>query len=95
MSFKICDEEGIRYDIAYYHRATNEEKNLICIHEFNEPYYMINESSKKIIDRTSRLVNIYIKTKNKKDKEALWETYDRFTKLYCDRLKYRTVDWGD
>jgi hypothetical protein len=48
---KICDVNDIRYDIAYYHMATDEEKNIIWMNELNIPYTMINEYNKKCMEK--------------------------------------------
>ena len=91
MSFKICDDNDIRYDIAYYHTATDDEKNMIWLNEIGKPYNEIEDYFRRMMEQTSRLVKIYINTNDEKDKEALWNTYDRFTKLFCDRQKYTYI----
>jgi len=93
MSFKLCNAEDVRHDIAYYHKATDQEKNQIWMYEVGKPYHMIDDYFKNLMDQTSRLVKIYIETTDEKDKEALWNIYDRYTKLFCDLKKYRTTIW--
>ncbi len=91
MSFHICETEEIRYDIANYNSLTDEQKNLIWLNEVNQPYDKIERKYRIMMEHTSRLVKIYIETVNEEDKQALWDLYDDFTKLYCDRLKWRRL----
>ena len=91
MSFKICKKEDVRYDIANYNILSDEQKDLIWLNEVGKPYNSIERKYRIMMEHTSRLVKIYIETPNEEDKQALWDLYDDFTRLYCDRTKWRRL----
>ncbi len=91
MSFKIYKAEEVRYDIANYNESTDEQKNLIWLNEVKNPYNNIEKKFRIMMEHTSRLVKIYIETSDEEEKQALWDVYDDFTRMYCDRLKYRQI----
>lgn len=88
MSFKICCPGEVRYDIANYATATDEEKNLIWLNEVNKSYDVIDKSSKLLMEHTSKLVKSYIEASDE-DKQILWSVYDELTKIYADFPKWQ------
>lgn len=89
MEFHLCETEEIRYDIANYNSATDDQKSLIWMNEVGKSYDQIERKFRIMMEHTSRLVKIYIETVAEEDKQWLWDLYDDFTRLYCDRLKWR------
>lgn len=78
---------NIRYDVANYHRATDEEKNIFWLKEINRPLEKISFHSRVKMDHTSRLVEIYINA-SEEEQQVLWKLYDNFSQLYCDNEQW-------
>lgn len=78
---------NIRYDVANYHRLTDEEKDTFWLKEINRHYSTIPLNSRVQMMHTSKLVEAYINTPEN-EKPHLWRIYDEFSQLYCDDEKY-------
>ena len=90
MSFKLCYPGEVRYDIANYASSTDEQKNLIWLHEVNKPYEVIDKSSRVLMEHSSRLVKAYIEA-DEEEKTALWQVCDDMTKIYADFPKWQQL----
>ena len=90
MDFKICDDEAVRYDIACYCTCTDEQKNLIWMNICKSQYKDTNLRERVKMEHTSRLVKAYIESEPEQQR-YLWDLYDNYTQLFCDRIKWRTI----
>ena len=78
---------NIRYDVANYHRSTDEEKDAFWLKEINRHYSTISLHSRIQMTHTSKLVEAYIAS-TEDEKRCLWRLYDEFSQLYSDNEKY-------
>ncbi len=90
MDFKILEDEDVRYDIASYCTCTDEQKNLIWLNIAQKEYKNTSLEARVRFEHTSRLVKAYIESDDE-TKKLLWQLYDNYTQLFCDRVKWRKM----
>lgn len=90
MEFKIYKDEEVRYDIASYCTCTDEQKNLIWLNIAKIQYKDTSLEQRVKFEHTSRLVKAYIEAEPQRQR-YLWELYDNYTQLFCDRVRWRKM----
>lgn len=90
MEFKILEDEEVRYDIASYCTCNDAQKNLIWQNISQKQYNDTTVEERVRFEHTSRLVKAYIDS-DEEQKKLLWQLYDNYTQLFCDRVKWRKM----
>lgn len=76
-------------DIAFYHKATDEEKAKYWRKELDTEYYTMSKEFCRTFEHASRCVEAYQNAETKSEKAQLWLLYDTFTRSFCDYEKWK------
>ena len=76
-------------DIAFYHKATEEEKAKYWKEYLDMDYSEMDQPFCRTYEFASRCVDAYQNAKTQKEKNQLWHIYNGFARYYCDNDKWK------
>ncbi len=78
-------------DIAYYNDFSDEAKDVFHYNMSGKRYSEVSPELREIYKKLSHNVKKYIDCENQREREILWDSYDKFSQYLCDIDKYEQI----